>query len=344
MLTGELDGANLSFRPPLSEAARNEDAADMMQRLDGGVLGLEQLGINPLDIHLGAVGDAAMYQRLAKGFVGILKRGVFADDGDGDLAVRIGDAIADAGPFGQVRRLVGQPKMAHHLGVQPLRMIGQRHLIDVVHIHAKDHRGRADVAEQSDLSALFLWKRLLGAAQQDVRLDTDRLQFLHRMLRRLCLQFAGRGDVRDQRDMQETGLLAAKFVAKLANGLEEGQRFDVTHRAADLAKNEILVIMIRLDKGLDGVGDMRNHLYGGAEIIAAALARQHVGIDPARGHIVRTSRMHAGETLVMPEVEIGLGPVIGDKHLAMLGRRHRAGIDIQIGIEFAEANLVPTCL
>ena len=54
--------------------------------------------------------------------------------------------------------------------------------------------------------------------------------------------------------------------------------------------------------------------------------------------------MHAGETLVMPEVEIGLGPVIGDKHLAMLGRRHRAGINIQIGIEFAEANLVATCL
>ena len=124
VLTGELDGANLSFRPSLSEAARNEDAADMMQRLDGGVLGLEQLGINPFDIHLGAVGDAAMYQRLAKGFVRILKRGVFADDSDGDLAVRIGDAIANAGPFGQIRCLVRQPEMAHDLGVQPLGMIG----------------------------------------------------------------------------------------------------------------------------------------------------------------------------------------------------------------------------
>ena len=120
--------------------------------------------------------------------------------------------------------------------------------------------------------------------------------------------------------MQETSLLAAKFVAKLANGLEEGQRFDVTHRAADLAKNEILVIMIRLDKGLDGVGDMRNHLYGGAEIIAAALARQHVGIDPACRDIVRTAGMNAGKPFIVTKVQISFRAVISHEDLAMLGR------------------------
>ena len=76
--------------------------------------------------------------------------------------------------------------------------------------------------------------------------------------------------------MQETGLLAAKLVAKLANGLEERQRFDVTNRAANLAKHKILVVMVRLDKRLDGVGNMRNHLNGGAQIVATAFTGQNV--------------------------------------------------------------------
>ena len=36
----------------------------------------------------------------------------------------------------------------------------------------------------------------------------------------------------------------------------------------------------------------------------------------------------------MAEVEIGLGAVVQDINLAVLKRVHRAGIDVQIGIEF----------
>ena len=46
--------------------------------------------------------------------------------------------------------------------------------------------------------------------------------------------------------------------------------------------------------------------------------------------------MHAGEALVMPEVEIGLRPVIGDEDLAVLIRAHRARIDVQVRIELAQ--------
>ena len=38
----------------------------------------------------------------------------------------------------------------------------------------------------------------------------------------------------------------------------------------------------------------------------------------------------------MAEVEIGLGAVVGDEALAVLIGRHRAGIDVQIGIELAQ--------
>ena len=42
----------------------------------------------------------------------------------------------------------------------------------------------------------------------------------------------------------------------------------------------------------------------------------------------------------MAQVQIGLRPVIGDIDLAMLERAHRARIDIQIGVEFAQTDLV----
>ena len=42
----------------------------------------------------------------------------------------------------------------------------------------------------------------------------------------------------------------------------------------------------------------------------------------------------------MAEVEVGLGAVVGDEDLAMLIRRHRAGIDVEIGVELAQADLV----
>ena len=42
----------------------------------------------------------------------------------------------------------------------------------------------------------------------------------------------------------------------------------------------------------------------------------------------------------MAEIEIGLGAVVGDVDLAMLIGRHRPRIDVEIGIELADADRV----
>ena len=42
----------------------------------------------------------------------------------------------------------------------------------------------------------------------------------------------------------------------------------------------------------------------------------------------------------MAEVKIGFGAVIGDEDLAVLIRRHRAGIDIEVGVELAQAHFI----
>ncbi len=133
--------------------------------------------------------------------------------------------------------------------------------------------------------------------------------------------------------------LAPQFVAELADRFEEGQAFDVANRAADLAQHEILVLDIGLDEFLDRVGDVRDDLHGGAQIFAASLPRNHGRIDATGGDAIRAARRDAGEALVMAEIEIGLGAVIGDVDLAMLIGAHRPRIDVEIGIELAQAHL-----
>ena len=41
----------------------------------------------------------------------------------------------------------------------------------------------------------------------------------------------------------------------------------------------------------------------------------------------------------MAEVQIGLGPVLGDEDLAMLVGRHGARVDVDVGVELLRGNL-----
>ena len=118
------------------------------------------------------------------------------------------------------------------------------------------------------------------------------------------------------------------------------QALDVADGAADLAQHEIEAVVALADEVLDGVGDVRDHLDGGAEIVAAPLAGEDVLVDAAGGDVVLAGGGPAGEALVMAEVEIGLGAVVGDEDLAVLIGRHGARIDVEIGVELAQPDLV----
>ena len=43
----------------------------------------------------------------------------------------------------------------------------------------------------------------------------------------------------------------------------------------------------------------------------------------------------------MSQVQIGLSAVVGDKHFAVLVRRHRAGINVQVGIALLKGDTEP---
>ena len=116
----------------------------------------------------------------------------------------------------------------------------QRHFVDrKILVLLFDHRVDRDVAEQGDLLAVVAAERLLGAADEDVGLNTDLPELADRVLRRLGLQLAGRLQVRHEREVDVEAVLLADIERELANRFQERQALDVADRAADLGDDDV---------------------------------------------------------------------------------------------------------
>ena len=153
-----------------------------------------------------------------------------------------------------------------------------------------------------------------------MRLDSYLHQLADGVLGRLRLQFADGGEVRHQRQVHEDGVLATHVRAELTNRFQEGERLDITDRAADLRDHHVVVRGEPADRALDLVGDVRDDLHGGTEVVAASFLRDHRLIDTPGGDVVRLGERLVDEALVVSEIQIGLGAVIGDENLSMLER------------------------
>ena len=161
--------ADLALGAALAKAARHQNAVDMFEERRR-VLVLEHLAFDPVEIDLDLVGDAAVRQRLDQRLIRILHAGIFADDGDGDVAFGIADALVDETPGRQIglgRSLDAEG--GEHFAVETAGVIGLGHRIDVVDVARLDHGAFAHVAEQRELAPLAVRDRPVGAAQAEYR-------------------------------------------------------------------------------------------------------------------------------------------------------------------------------
>src|SRR5262249_47271489 len=64
------------------------------------------------------------------------------------------------------------------------------------------------------------------------------------------------------------------------------------------------------------------------------------GVPDRAGRVVRGHRqVLVEEALVVTDVEVGLGAVLGHEHLAVLERAHRAGVDVDVRVELLDLDL-----
>jgi hypothetical protein len=87
-----------------------------------------------------------------------------------------------------------------------------------------------------------------------------------------------------------------------------------------------------VDALLDLVRHVRDDLHGGPEVVAPAFLRDHGVVDLAGREVRRARDVAIDEALVVAEVQIALRAVLGDEYLAVLIRRHRSGVDVEVRI------------
>ncbi|SPW25903.1 Uncharacterised protein [Edwardsiella tarda] len=133
--------------------------------------------------------------------------------------------------------------------------------------------------------------------------------------------------------MHEHGVFTTDIDRQLADGFQERQRFDITDGTADFDQNHVVAFAPFQDALFDGVSDMRDHLHGGAQIVAAALFAQHIGVDTPGGEVIAAGHLGANETLVVTQVQIGFRAVFGDENFPVLDRAHGTRIDVDVRVE-----------
>jgi hypothetical protein len=129
------------------------------------ILLLEDLGLDPFELHLDLVGDATMDQRFTERLIGIEQPGIFADDRDLDLAFRIGDAVHHHLPAREIGFGCGRDAEGiEHFLVETFGMIRARDIVNASDIERLDDGGGRHIAEQRDLAPFIHRDLTIGAA------------------------------------------------------------------------------------------------------------------------------------------------------------------------------------
>ena len=94
-----------------------------------------------------------------------------------------------------------------------------------------------------------------------------------------------------------------------------------------------------LAKGaFDFVGDVGDDLHRLAQVFAASFFFDHGKIDLPGREVAHAAQRGVGEALVMAQIQVRFGAVVENVHFAVLIRAHRARVDIDVRIEFLQAD------
>ena len=277
--------------------------------------------------------------------IGVVQLDIFAHQRNGHFFSGVFDSIYHGGPMGHVRRRTVKSQLAAYDRVQPLPLQQQRHLIQRGCRGVLDHALLRHVAEQGDLFPHVRRNGHIAAAHQDIRLDPQSQQLLDRMLGGFAFQLAAARHLHDQGHMDVHHIFPAFLHRHLSDGLQKRLAFNVTHRAANLTDQHVQTFLLHgIDVAFDLIRHMRNDLHRAAQKCALPLPVEKIPVHPAGGHGAPSRQALVHKPLIVAKIQIGLRPVVGDKHLAVLIGTHGAGIHIQIGVEFLVPHLQPPLL
>ena len=305
------------------------------EQLAGRLLVGELVAREPVDLDAGVVGDAAVDQRLLHRLVGVVQVGVLADHRDAHLVRRVGGSARPSRCHGREVGLLGlQPEPLADHAVEALLAEAERDLVDRLHVGALDHALEVHVAEERDL-ALDV-RAESGCSLRQIRMS-GWIPICIRSRTECCV-----GLVFSSPAAAMYGTSVRCMNSALSRPTSWRNWRIASRNGSDSMSPTVPPISVITTSCPGAVRRMAflissvmcgNDLHGGAEVLAAALLADDVLVDPAGGDVVLLGERAVDEALVVAEVEVGLGAVVGDVHLAVLERRHRARIDVDVRVE-----------
>mmetsp|Transcript_25504 Transcript_25504/g.55480 ORF Transcript_25504/g.55480 Transcript_25504/m.55480 type:complete len:209 (-) Transcript_25504:164-790(-) len=162
------------------------------------------------------------------------------------------------------------------------------------------------------------------------------------MLGGLGLLLTHHADHRHQAHMHKAHVGGSNSELELAQGLDERHGLDISHSASQLDHTHIRHTLLAINRGvghaldpvLACVSDVRDHLHCLAQVVTTALALDHRLIQFPSGDVVVLSQRNIQEPLVVAQVKVSLSTIVEHKDLAVLKRRHSAGINVQVRVNF----------
>src|SRR3989344_4522674 len=333
-----------------AEAAGHQDALVLSQFLQLFRIFFVLLGVEVGDFELEVLMVRGMLKRLQHRDVGVGQDKlagveVLPHHGDVDHCAAVFAFFDKRLPLRQVGRAMLEPQHIGKYVAEAVFLVVERNVVDALHVGRGDDALGEDVAEGRYLFLALFVQRHGGAGKDDVRLDADRVERARGLLGRLGLHLA---DVARDRHVRKHhhGHIVRIFLLKHARRLQKDDVLILADGAAHLDKRHIgLGGLLRLGNAADDLERNVGHdLDVFAFVLQVALFADDLLVHPAGGHVVDARQRLAQKALVVAHVLVALVAVVEHKDLAVLGRVHRAGIDVDIRVDFYRRRLVPLAL
>ena len=222
LFPGPANRCNLSIDATVAEATGHDDGVHSAQECIGAV-GFNLFGADPVQVEGGILGNAGMLQRFDDGEIGVVQLHVLAHQGHLHRRAGVAQLVDQLFPCRHVAVMVGQVQHVQHFTAQTLLLKDQRHGIDAVGIQGGNHGAGGHPAEAADFPLEIVADVAITAANEHIRLDADRTQFLDRVLCGLGFEFAGGADEGQQGDVDVGQVVATHVFPEFTDGFEEGQ-------------------------------------------------------------------------------------------------------------------------
>ena len=150
-----------------------------------------------MQIQFAIVIDSGLQQWFVDRLISILQFHVFTDQADLYCFSSIRLFLQELFPGFHFRsRSYFQSHLFQDSNIHILTLQYQRNFVNSRNIDRLHNSIRINITEQSDLACNIVTQQMFGSQNQYIRLDTQFLQLLNRMLCRLCFKFFGSRNVR----------------------------------------------------------------------------------------------------------------------------------------------------